>query len=997
MVELLQLRVNFLTQTKTNRMMKFYLSFSRYLAALLVFATSVAYSQGRSVSGKITSSDDGSSLPGVNVLEKGTNNGTVSDADGNFTISGLGANATLVVSFVGYKSQEIAVGAQTSLSIVLEPDVTALNEVVVVGYGTQEKKEITSAVASVKAEDFNRGNVNDPSQLLQGKVAGLTIVREGSNPNQGFAIRLRGLSSLNATGPLVVIDGVIGASLSSVDPNDIESMDVLKDGSAAAIYGTRGSAGVILITTKKGKAGAPTVEYNAYASVESVARRIPVLTAGEFRDFLAEQGITDGDRGASTDWLKEITRNAVSHVHTMSLSGGTNQTSYRASVNFRDIDGILNGTGFQNLNTRLNVTQKALNDKLTINGQLVTTNRESVFGFNEAFRYSTIYNPTAPVRTTDPAFATYGGYYEETRFDFLNPVSILEQNVNEGQYSRLNLSIGATYNITNSLSYTVNYSKQTEDEIFGRYFGKTSLFVGRGRNGLAERNSNKFQFDLFETTVNFNQNFGDLNVAAVGGYSFQEFFNEGFGGSAGNFVSDAFTYNDLGSALDIPNGVASMYSYKNSNRLIAFLGRVNLNYKDTYLLSLAGRYEGSSRFGTDNRWAFFPAVSAGVTVSNLVEIPMVNSLKVRAGYGVTGQQPNQSYLSLDRYSRAGSFPVNGQYVPGYAPQRNANPALQWEQKAEINAGIDFTMLDNRLTGSIDWYTRSTTDFISDQPVPVPPNVAPRTFLNAGELKNSGLEIALNYALVQKADFSVTTGINLATFTTEIVDLAGDAQVSFRAGVGSPGQNNSNMIRVREGGPVGEIFGPKLIGISEAGRWQFQDTDGNGTINESDYVVLGQGLPDFTLNWNANITYKRFDVNFLVRSAFGHDLVNQYRVFYEAPGAVTSYNVVESTRDLPFLLDAPQFSSLHVEDGDYIALDNITLGYTLPMGTNSLFKKVRVYGTAQNPFIITKYKGADPEVRYGDSENGDDPLSPGIDRRNTWVRTRTFTVGVNVSF
>jgi TonB-dependent starch-binding outer membrane protein SusC len=988
-------------------MSKFYLSLSRYLTVLLMLVTSLAWSQSRTVTGKVTSADDGAGLPGVNVIEKGTNNGTATDADGNYSLN-VGSNATLVFSFVGYQSQETVVGNQSVINSSLTSDVTSLSEVVVVGYGTQEKKEITSAVASVKAAEFNKGNVNDPSQLLAGKVAGLQVVREGSNPNQGFNIRLRGLSTIGAnSSPLIVIDGVIGASLNSVDPNDIESMDVLKDGSAAAIYGTRGSAGVILITTKKGTAGKTTVDYNAYVSSESIAKSVPVLTADEFRSFSAQQGVTGGDRGASTDWLDEITENAVSHVHTLSLGGGTaSGTTFRASINFRDIDGILRGTGFNNLNGRLNLNQKALNDKLTLNAQFVATQRKSNFGFNDAFRYATIYNPTAPIKAPndDPStpnnesLPEYGGYYQETRFDFLNPVSIIEQNKNEGQFSRLNTSVGATYDFTSSFRGSINYSMQTEDELFGRYFSRNSLFVGYGRKGLAERNQNKYRFDLLEATLNYDKSFGDLNLAVLGGYSYQEFFNEGFGVSAGNFISDAFTYNDMGSSLDIPNGLANAYSYKNNNRLIAFFGRVNLNFKETYFLSASARQEGSSRFGANNKWKLFPAVSGGVTISNLVDLPSFNNLKLRAGYGVTGQQPNDSYLSLLTFGRSGNFIVNGQYVPGYAPTFNANPDLAWEQKAEYNIGLDFILLNSRLSGSIDYYNRTTTDFLQFQSVPVPPNLAPNTWLNGGDLRNSGLEVALNYALINKADFILNTGINLATFSTEIKDLnLGTTGERFQAGVGSPGQNSSFMIRVKEGQPVGQIFGPKYVGIDEQGKWIFEDTDGNGSIDEKDFQVLGKGLPDFTLNWNTNGSYKNFDFSFMIRSAFGHSIVNQYRVFYEAPGAITSYNVVESARDISNLTDAPRYSSLHVEKGDYVNLDNLTLGYTFPLGTSSALSKVRLYVTGQNLFMITGYKGADPEVRYVDTEDNNNPLSAGIDRRNTWVRTRTLTLGLNLGF
>ncbi len=986
-------------------MTKLYLFVRRYLAVVLMFAALVGFAQERTVSGKVKSSDDGSGIPGVNILEKGTTNGTVTDTDGNYTIS-VGANATLVFSFVGYTTQEVAVGSQTSLDVTLGSDVTSLSEVVVVGYGTQDKKEITSSVSSVKSEDFNRGNVNDASQLLQGRVAGLSIGREGSNPSGSFNIRLRGLSTVGANSqPLIVIDGVIGAALNSVDPNDIATFDVLKDGSAAAIYGSRGSSGVILITTKKGKSGKTTVDYNGYVSAESIQRSVPVLTASEFRAFSAQQGVTGGDKGASTDWLKEITRTGISHVHNLSLGGGVNKTTYRASFNYRDIQGIQQNTGFKQINGRLNLTQKALNDKLTINSQIAFTTRATEFGFSEAFRYAAIYNPTAPIFDADPTSANAianGGYYQEGRFDFFNPVALIRQNTNKGDFQRVNFNAGATYDILKDLSVSANYAFQNEkyngDADNGNfYYSKTSLFVGAGRKGLANVRTNTYSNQLFEGTINYSHAFGDLNVAALAGYSYQDFTNEGFGITAGNFVTDAFSNNSVGDALDIPNGLANAYSYKNTNKIIAQFARLNLNYKETYFLSASVRNEGSSRFGANNRVGLFPAVSGGVTITNLVDIPLVNSLKARVGYGVTGNQPNDSYLSILRFNRSGNAPVNGQYVPGYTPLTNANPNLQWEEKAEINAGIDFSMLNNRLTGSIDYFTRTTTKLILLQAVPVPPNLAPNTWLNGGDLRNSGLEVAINYVAINKPGFTWSTGLNFATLATEVKSLQIEGGVQYRGNVGSPGLNGINMIRVKEGERVGQIWGKKFTGIGEDGRWQYQDLNGDGVIDNKDDQVLGNGLPTVTFGFNNSFTYKRFDIQFLLRGALGHNIVNQYRTFYEAPNAITSYNVLKTARDIPNLKEGGSFSSFQVEDGSFVKLDNATVGYTFPLASGSAVSKFRFYITGQNLFVITNYKGIDPEVRFGDSEDNNSPLSPGIDRRNTWVRTMTITAGVNLTF
>ena len=628
-------------------MRKFYLSLSRYVTVLLVLVTSVAWSQSKTVTGKVTSADDGSGIPGVNVLEKGTSNGTVTDANGSYSIS-VGASATLVYSFVGYQSSELAVGNQTSVDVTLQLDVTSLSEVVVVGYGTQEKKELTSAVTSVKSEDFNRGTVNDPAQLLQGKVAGLNIARAGNDPNGGFNIRLRGIASFGAnTEPLVVIDGVIGGSLSSVDPNDIHSIDVLKDGSAAAIYGSRGGSGVILITTKTGKSGRVVVEYNGSAAVETIGRTIKVMTADEYRKVPGAV-----DFGANTDWLKEVTHTGHYQVHNLSLAGGSGGTAYRGSFNVRNAQGIAINSGFSQLNGRFNLTQKALKDRATITFNLSTTGKKAEYGFLESLRYAIISNPTMPVYDNRMAADSptgggeFGGYAERGIFDYYNPVGIAKLNKSDGTDRTLLTSLRAEYDFSDllpGLRAAVFYSEQNKSEVRGQYYGKTSKWGGYNRNGLANRLTKQENTQLFETTVNYDKDLGGADLALLGGYSYQYFFNEGFGMQGGNFLTDAFTYNNMSAALDFANGLGQVVSYANSNKLVAFFGRANVNIGGNYFISASARYEGSSRFGANNKWGLFPAVSAGVTLSNLVQIPTVNSLKIRGSYGVTGNQPADSY------------------------------------------------------------------------------------------------------------------------------------------------------------------------------------------------------------------------------------------------------------------------------------------------------------------------------------------------------------------
>jgi len=893
----------------------------------------------------------------------------------------------------------------------MQSDVTALNEVVVVGYGTQEKKEITSAVTSVKSEDFNKGTVNDPVALLQGKVAGLNITRAGGDPNGGFNIRLRGVGTIGANAePLIVIDGVIGGSLSTVDPNDILSMDVLKDGSAAAIYGSRGGSGVILVTTKSGKSGKVQVDYNGSYAIENVNNSISVMTAEEYRQVPGHI-----DLGATTDWLDVITQQGNAQVHNVALSGGSQSTTYRASMNVRLQNGVGLKSGFDQLNGRLTITQKALKDRASFTVNMSSTTKDAQLGNSASFNYGILANPTMPIydnTTTSPtAGANYGGYAERDIFDFFNPLSLVEQNERDKKETRQLLSIRGEYDFSdfiNGLSVALFYSGQRESDVYGFYNAKTAKFGGRNGLGMAGRSTDQRTNELFETTVNYNTDLGGTNLALLGGYSYQDFFNDGFGLSGGNFVTDAFTYNNLGTALDFNNGLGNVYSYANSNKLVAFFGRANVNIGGNYFASVSARYEGSSRFGENNKWGVFPAASAGVTLSNLIDIPTVNSLKLRASYGVTGNQPTQSYISLEKYTRTGSFFYNGAFGPSYGPQSNANPDLKWETKAEIDFGFDFAMLNNKLTGTFDYYNRTTTDMILPVNVPQPPNLVGQTQVNIGELKNSGFELALNYAAITKQDFTWSVGGNIGTYDTKVVSLKNDVYnfaetgVLYRASMGSPGQSAVQLVRVKEGDPLGQLWGAQYDGVNPDGTYKFVDINGDGAVDptsDNDRTVIGNGLPSATFGFNNSFTFKNFDMNIFFNGALGHELLNSYRGFYENNEVTTinNWNIVNTKHYDPSVTKA-NVNSIHVEKADYIRLNNMSIGYNVPMKSGAAIRNFRLYVAGQNLFTLTNYTGVDPEVRYQDTDpDPDDGLSPGIERRSTYFTTRTFTFGVNLGF
>ena len=958
-----------------------------------------SYSQKIAITGKITD-EKGAGLPNASVLVKGTSNGVTTGTDGSFSISVPGADAVLVVSYVGLRTQEITVGNNTSINVQLSSSATQLNDVVVVGYGTQRKRETTAAVATVSAEQFNKGNISNTAQLLQGKVTGLSISRPGSDPNADFSIRLRGLSTLGANAsPLIVVDGQIGVDINTVDPNDIQSIDVLKDAASAAIYGTRGSAGVIIVTTKRGSKGATTVSYNGSVSSESPVKFTDHLSAAEY----VKAG--GADLGSNTDWNDEITRTAVSTIQNLSLSGGSGGTSYTGSINYRNNPGVAINTGFTQLNLHFGLTQRALKDKLVFTLDGNTTKRESDLGWNDAFKYATIYNPTAPIHSDDPAYNITGsGYFEQNFIDYANPVAVLEQNVNSRITKRNNINASATYEIIHGLKFSLRYAQENVSNYNWAYLPITGFYVrgflgvsGFARHGYAWKRDDESFNQLFESTVSYDKKFNKLSLSAVGGYSYQDFLNNGFLTQGGNFLTDAVG-EDFNSSLDFKNGLGYSDSYKNGSRLVAFFGRLNLNYNDLAFLSASLRREGSTQFGENNKWGMFPAVSAGLDVNKLLlHSGSISNLKLRGSYGITGALPPNSYLSLQLYGPSSSlFYYNGTYVPSYGPTQNANPDLKWEKKAEFDVGVDFAAFNNRLSGTVDYYNRKTSDLIFNVTVPVPPYPTSTQYRNIGTLTSNGFELLVNYDIIKNGTFTWTSGINFSTYNVVLSSLNKDLAGSYvgATNLGTPGQEQTQITRAVEGEKIGILWGPVFRGISKDGKYLFDDGKGDTTQDASYKTIVGNGLPKFEFGFTNTFRYRNFDLNFFIRGSIGHDLINTYRAFYENATVINSYNIVATKYFDPSLNDAQEYSSLDVEKASFVKLDNATLGYTFNMSKSQYIKGIRAYINGQNLFVITNYTGVDPEVRYQDGTN---ILAPGVDRRELWVRTRTFTFGLNVTF
>ncbi|TVR13990.1 MAG: TonB-dependent receptor, partial [Balneolaceae bacterium] len=613
------------------------------------------------------------------------------------------------------------------------------------------------------------------------------------------------------------------------------------------------------------------------------------------------------------------------------------------------------------------------------------------------------FNPTAPLDNPGSGF------------DNFNPLQINEWTTWDQEQSRYIIGLRGEYDFSDfidGLSGAVFYSRENEDFFQGEYYNSQLRFRGAGRNGLARREMVNNSNQLFETTFNYRNTFDWVRVESVAGYSYQEFEGKGQFVEGGDFVTDSFLYNNMGASREFNRGLGSISSFLNQSKLIAFFGRVNMTFDNTYFLSGTVRREGSTRFGAGNKWGNFFAVSGGAELTNLIDIPRADEFKVRVSYGQTGQNAPFDGISLLRFGPGASFLVDGQFVPSLGPVSNPNPDLKWEVKKEVNLGVDFSFFNDRLSGSVDYYSSRTEDLLLEFGVPVPPNLFPLQWVNIGEISNKGIELALSYQALQTPDANWTTGITFATYNTVLESLSsGDLQFGDRqliSNMGAPGLNNTQIIRVQEGAPIGDIWGPRFAGFSTNGEWLFFNADGDivnrDQLTTNDNQVIGNGMPDFTLGWDNTFNYRGWDFNMFWRGAFGHDLVNSYDVFYKNPTVASAYNISREARDLE-LRQSPTFSSYYVESADFLRLENVTVGYTLDLRETAAIRDVRFFVSGNNLWTITGYGGVDPEVRFADpgpTDNagrvgGGNPLAPGIERRNNWFTQTSLLFGVNLGF
>lgn len=974
--------------------------------ALLVLNCTMAFAQNK-ITGQVVD-NTGEPLIGVSVKEKGTTNGVITDIDGNFSLN-VPQGSIIQFSFIGFKPQEV-VANKSHFSIMLEEDSKVLDEVIVVGYGKMTRKDLTSSITTIKADELNKGGVyTSPGQLLQGKVPGLTITTS-SNPTATPSVTLRGASSFRggqAQEPYYVIDGIPGASIALVAPDDIESIDVLRDASATAIYGSKAANGVIIITTKKGKSGTANVTYSTYLAVDQVSKKWELLNASQHRKLLDDNGLTLGsanyiDSTTDTNWQDEVQRTGVSHNHNLSILGGTEKTNYSVGINYLENNGIIKRSELDRTTARMSLNTKTLDDRLHLGVSLNTsiTNSKYIQAGDDGLSVvdaMTYFLPESPVYNAD------GSYFENLdNGHYYNPVALLNQNSDDVRRKRLQgVGTAALHIIPEELILSSNFSYQSDTENISRYNdidSKVKYNVG----GFALRYTNEDVQKNVEIFANYNKTFKDIHkVGFMLGYSWEERnTGDGFQTTDQHFSSDALGYYGLGKGSYEGRIDYGGISYKTQTS-ISFFGRANYSFNSKYLFQATVRRDGSSAFGRNNRWGTFPSASLAWRMNEesfIKDLNVFSDLKFRVGYGVSGNSLGfDPYISRVLYDKNGTF-INsaGQTVSAIGAVRNANPNLKWERTAMLNIGIDFGFFNNRLTGTIEYYDKKTSDLIADYEVPTTQYLVSWLTTNVGEISNKGIEFTLNATPVMTKKFTWDTSLNISHNKNKVVKLSNDEftkEYIDRAELNAPGQTGAHQQRIVEGQPLGSFYTWKWAGYNENGVSQFYTKDGDVTLNPSDQdrFLTGSAQPDLNLGWKNTLTYSNWSLDMFFTGVFGNDILNASRASLSRVADITRRNMLVSAMESEKMTDTNShfLSDRYIEKGDYFRLASLSLGYTFK-DLGKYIKNLRVYGSCNNVFVITGYKGLDPEVDLGGTE-------PGIDNRNFYPKTRTFMVGTSITF
>ncbi|PWD99287.1 SusC/RagA family TonB-linked outer membrane protein [Marinilabilia rubra] len=978
-----------------------------------------ASAQEITVTGTVTDADNGEPLPGVTVVIKGTQQGAITQPDGTYSVQAP-EEAVLAFSFIGYKTSEVAIDGQNVINVGLRPDVLGLEEVVVIGYGVSKKKDLTGSVQTVSADDFNQGSITSPQQLMNGKVAGVQITDGGGAPGSGTTIRIRGGSSLSASNdPLIIIDGVpidnedvsgMRNPLNVVNPNDIETFTVLKDASATAIYGSRASNGVILITTKKGKTGELKIDYTGKMSVHQPTEMVDVVDAGQYREmlgkFFPENTNLMGD--ASTDWQDEIYETAISTDHNIAFSGTVKDAlPFRASVGYNNSNGILKKSSMERVTAALNLNPSFFGDHLRINTSLKGMSIKNNFSNEDAIGDAIAMDPTQPIKADE--YDRFGGYYAWTNASG-NPNNIAPQNAVARINQRTDLSMVQRFvgnfqadykfhflpELRANLNVGMDYSKSEDDggvQTPANAAWDTEAFL---RGGAYSHYAQEKRNELLDFYLQYTKPLDDIDsrIDVMGGYSWQHFwrnnedeayFNEA--DSEGSFVRDPYNLT------------------KTENYLVSFFGRLNYVFKEKYFLTFTLRNDGSSRFSEENRWGLFPSMALAWNISDeafLEQSSAVSNLKLRLGYGVTGQQNIGSDYGYFGTYRTGQptaqyvyyNPQSGNYVK--IPVTTLRPEgydknLKWEETTTYNVGLDYGFMNDRIYGSLDVYLRKTEDLLNEIPVPAGANLTNQLFTNVGNLENKGFEISLNTIPYESNDFTWELGANFTYNENEITKLTQVDDPNYlgvqHGGISGGTGNNIKIHQV--GQPAGSFFVYEQVYDADGRPLEgvYVDQNEDGQINESDLYVAGSASPKYIIGLNTSLRYKNWDLSVSGRANLDMYVYNNMAsngAFYNKLQVNGNFlNNIHSDIYNTGFYDPNYFSDYYVQNASFFRLDNVTLGYNVNDLLNSGLK-IRVYGSVDNVLVVSEYDGIDPEI------------SDGIDN-NMYPRPRTYMMGVNVSF
>jgi len=958
------------------------------LACLIQFA----YAQQTSAISGTVVDQDRSPLEGVSVTAA-SGATTVTDIDGRFTIA-VSASEWLTFTHIKYHSTKAQ--ARSEMQVQLEPTTTTLDEVVVVGvgYGTMRRSDLTGAISSVSAKDFRQGVITSAEQLLQGKVAGLTVTQPSGDPVQGAAMRLRGGTSLSASNsPLVVVDGIPGVDMNTVQPSEIVSIDVLKDASAAAIYGSRGANGVIIVTTNR-EGERRTMSYNGYVAVGNVANQLDLLSADQWRAYVRENEMSGAvDYGADTDWVGELQRTAITNFHSLSFTNGSKESGVNGAFSYLDAQGIIHNSSLGRLAGSLSGYQYGLNNRLKIEAG-IHANRDQYHPIDLGiFERAYNLNPTLPVMQNG-AYTQIGGTNAN------NPVEILHTRQDDQTRNRL-LAFGkAEADLGGGLKATVNGSYEYNSQQ-GRFYQNADSFNGRTDKGYGRRNLGDYSNLQLESFLTYDKTFNEVHqLNALGGYSYLQNTYEGFGAERRGFDTDLFQYNNIGSGSDFRLG--DVYSYKGQAKLISFFGRVNYSYDSRYMFTATLRRDGSSRFGANHKWGLFPSASVAwrLTEESFMADTRgwLDNLKLRFGYGVTGNQDGiGEYKSLSLMGTGGGAyydQASDTWKQSYGIVQNPNPELRWESTAQTNLGLDIAFL-GRFNATFDAYIKKTSDLLYTYNVPQPPYLYDKMLANVGDLTNRGIELTLGANIVRKDRFTWNANVVMARNMQKVDRLSNELYQTEAVPSGNlhglTGMSGVYTQLLKEGYAVGTFWGPKFLGIDEEGKFILETGEDGEVIQQ----YLGNAQPKMMLGFAMDMTYRNFDFNVAANGMFGQKILNAQAMNISYPGRMPGYNVLDSWVGTT-ITEGPVFSDYWIEDGSFLRLQSASLGYTLPVNP-TWFSRARIYVTGENLFTITGYKGLDPEVNFSGL------ASPGIDKslgegdNYYYPRARTFTFGINLSF